>query len=222
VITTQPTCGPRPDLTTRRDSRRAARRAVIVGLGLAAAVAGCGSGDSGTYGGAPGTPDPAGTSSAAAQTSPKAPPPSATRTARALCAAIPLDAAHALLPSATTPMPYATSYGPSCAYLTKAGTKADAFVDLRLLDRIAAMNRKSPTAFAEEQASYRHAVPVPGLRYGTFYDRGVIGIEEEIDWYQGGHNYALSVSDGRSSRPAKPSLQVMAAQAEAIASRLPQ
>jgi hypothetical protein len=95
----------------------------------------------------------------------------------------------------------------------------DAFVAIRRLDRVATKSGQSALVFAKEQARYPHGATVQGLRYGTFYDRGRLGTEVEIDWYQAGHNYALSVDERRSQAP-KPNQKILAAQARAVAARL--
>jgi hypothetical protein len=208
-----------------RGPRGFAWRVALTGLGVlgpALAVGGCGSGEPGVHGGAPGTPGPALVSSAPSPSPTPVDRPVVTPAARALCAAFPLHAVRQLLPGAATGMPYATKhYGPACTWLTAGGTKVDATVLLRRLDSIATTVAKSPVAFAQEQASYPHAVKVPGLAYGTYYDRGRNGTDVEVDWFQDGHNYSLTVV-GSTARVPKPGQAVMSAQAQVVAARLRQ
>lgn len=208
---------PRTDRPARRVGLVA--RVALVGLGLGVAAAGCGSASRDPQAEVAEDVYPTGTTSVTPEPSREPFVPGATDRAQALCTAFPLDVARTLVPDATSQTPYTTRYGPSCAYATDASRAPDAFVTLRLLDRTAAMSHTTPLAFARQQAGYPHGVRIPGLRYGTFYDRGRIGTEVEIDWYEGGHNYAL-VLDGSASRAPKPSPEVMAARADAIPARL--
>jgi hypothetical protein len=128
--------------------------------------------------------------------------------------------ARRLLPHPATRTPYAsTRYGPGCAWTTDRGTPGSANTNLRSLDRTAALNGKTPAAFAAEQARNPHTVRLPGLAHGSYDDRGKIGTDVEVDWFQHGHIYALIVL-GTSARAPRPTMAVMTAEAEAIARRL--
>lgn len=208
--------GVRPDRSSHRTVRP-----VMVAVGLALALAGCGSRDPGAHGGAPGSSDPATATSTAPRAVRGSEGSQVTPGARVLCAAFPLGVARRLLPHAATRTPYASArYGPGCGWSTDRYSPGTANANLRSLDRIAALNGKTPTAFAAEQARNPHAVRLPGLPHGSYTAApGKIGTDVEVDWCQDRHCYGLLVL-GTAARVPRPTPAVMGAEAEAIARRL--